>query len=106
MTFLDLANTAVTDAGLVHLSKMRDMTCLVLDGTAINGSGLGALTKMPHMSQLQLMNSQMTGENWLKFVPTMESYGQGLMFLTKGSKITPEDEQKIRKVTKGQAFLN
>ena len=106
LTFLDLGNTAVTDAGLVHLSKMRDMSCLVLDGTAINGSGLGALTKMPNMSQLQLMNSQMTDENWLKFVPTMESYGHGLMFLTRGSKITPEEDQKIRKVTKGQAFLN
>jgi Leucine-rich repeat (LRR) protein len=103
---LSLANTAITDAGLVHLSAMRKMHLLVLDGTAVNGSGLGALTKMPNMSQLQLMNSQLTGENWMKFVPKMESYDRGLMFLSKGSKITPEEAQKIRKLSKGQAFIN
>ena len=52
MEELSLANTAVTDAGLVHLSVMRELHLLVLDGTAVNGSGLGALTKMPNMSQL------------------------------------------------------
>ena len=106
MEELSLDNTAVTDAGLVHLSAMRELHLLVLDGTAVNGSGLGALTKMPNMSQLQLMNSQLTGENWIKFVPTMESYDRGLMFLSRGSKITPEEAQKIRKMSKGQAFIN
>ena len=106
MEELSLDNTAVTDAGLVHLSAMRELHLLVLDGTAVNGSGLGALTKMPNMSQLQLMNSQLTGENWIKFVPKMESYDRGLMFLSRGSKITPEEAQKIRKMSKGQAFIN
>lgn len=106
MEELSLDNTAVTDAGLVHLSAMRELHLLVLDGTAVNGSGLGALTKMPNMSQLQLMNSQLTGENWMKFVPKMESYDRGLMFLSRGSKITPEEAQKIRKMSKGQAFIN
>ena len=106
MEELSLDNTAVTDAGLVHLSAMRELRLLVLDGTAVNGSGLGALTKMPNMSQLQLMNSQLTGENWIKFVPKMESYDRGLMFLSRGSKITPEEAQKIRKMSKGQAFIN
>jgi hypothetical protein len=105
LTYLGLASTAVTDAGLVHLSGMRGMSCLILDGTAVNGSGLGALTKMPKMYQLQLMNSQLTGKNWLNHVPNMESYGKGLMFLTKGSKITPEEDQQIRKVAKGQTYL-
>jgi hypothetical protein len=102
---LGLASTAVTDAGLVYLSGMRGMSCLILDGTAVNGSGLGALTKMPKMYQLQLMNSQLTGENWLNHVPNMESYGKGLMLFTKGSKITPEEDQQIRKVSKGQTYL-
>ena len=106
MEELSLDNTAVTDAGLVHLSAMRELHLLVLDGTAVNGSGLGALTKMPNMSQLQLMNSQLTAENWIKFVPKMESYDRGLMFLSRGSKITPEEAQKIRKMSKGQAFIN
>ena len=106
MEELSLDNTAVTDAGLVHLSAMRELHLLVLDGTAVNGSGLGALTKMPNMSQLQLMNSQLTGENWMKFVPKMESYDRGLMFLSRGSKITPEEAEKIRKMSKGQAFIN
>ena len=106
MEELSLDNTAVTDAGLVHLSAMRELRLLVLDGTAVNGSGLGALTKMPNMSQLQLMNSQLTAENWIKFVPKMESYDRGLMFLSRGSKITPEEAQKIRKMSKGQAFIN
>ena len=106
MEELSLDNTAVTDAGLVHLSAMRELHLLVLDGTAVNGSGLGALTKMPNMSQLQLMNSQLTRENWMKFVPKMESYDRGLMFLSRGSKITPEEAQKIRKMSKGQAFIN
>ena len=105
MEELSLAKTAVTDAGLVHLSAMRELHLLVLDGTVVNGSGLGALTKMPKMSQLQLMNTQLTGENWLKFVPKMESYGEGLMFLSRGSKITPEEALKIRKLSKGQAFI-
>ena len=106
LTELDLGNTAVTDAGLVNLSGMRKLQLLVLDGTAVNGSGLGSLIKMPDMSQLQLMNSQLTGENWLKFVPKMESYRQGLMFLSRGSKITPEEAEEIRTVAVGQAFLN
>ena len=106
MKHLDLASTAVTDAGLVNLAGMRELHFLALDGTVVNGSGLGSLIKMPNMSQLQLMNSQLTAENWLKFVPKMESYSQGLMFLSRGSKITPDEAQEIRKLAKGQSFLN
>jgi len=95
-----LTKTAAIPAG------MRELHFLALDGTVVNGSGLGSLIKMPNMSQLQLMNSQLTAENWLKFVPKMESYSQGLMFLSRGSKITPDEAQEIRKLAKGQSFLN
>jgi len=43
---LDLSRTAVTDAGLVHLSELTELQLLWLDGTRVSQAGRMTLQRM------------------------------------------------------------
>ena len=109
LTILDLKGTAVTDAGLVALKGMRKLNGLNLDDTKIDGSGLGVLKDMPLEGYgLRMEGTLLTGQNWMEQVPKLKSYNNGLMMVTRKSKITPDEEAKISKMLPpmSQAFLN
>ena len=42
---LDLENTQVTDAGLVHLKDLTKLTTLILAGTSVTKAGVAELKK-------------------------------------------------------------
>lgn len=57
---LDLAQTAVTDAGLVHLREKPYFVDLNLDGTAVTDAGLDAVNKIRTLVVLSLNNTRVT----------------------------------------------
>src|SRR5262245_35476981 len=52
--WLDLAGTAVTDAGLTNLATMPNLTRLHLERTGITDEGLAALTGLASLEYLNL----------------------------------------------------
>ena len=50
LRYLDLTNTQVTDAGLVHLAGLTKLEELVLDGTQVTDAGVEELKrKLPSL---------------------------------------------------------
>lgn len=107
LEWLGLQNSNITDEGLAHVSRMSKLHFLNLDGTRLTGSKLSALKELP-LSQLQMANTELTGENWMRHVPELRSYEGGLMMITRNSKITADEADRIRKMLKAgsQAFLH
>jgi eukaryotic-like serine/threonine-protein kinase len=59
---LSLADTKVTDAGLVHLRKLQRLTRLNLSQTAIKGPGLDHLQDASGLVELNLADTQITDQ--------------------------------------------
>lgn len=96
---LTLANTAISDAGLASLKGMTKLKLLSLQGTKLTGSSLYFLKEMPlEEGGLAMQRTLLTGKNWMEHVPNFKSYNKGLMMFTRDSKITPEEEARIRKM--------
>ena len=57
---LDLINTQVTDAGLVHLSGLTSLRELYLGDTQITDAGLAHLRGLTSLRELDLINTQVT----------------------------------------------
>jgi hypothetical protein len=55
---LTLDGTKVTDAGLVHLSRLHRLFALELNDTAITGAGLKILGRLKAITWLELCNTQ------------------------------------------------
>lgn len=55
LTWLDLGETAVTDAGMATLTRMKNLRRLQLDHTAITGQGLAHLKGLPKLESLNLV---------------------------------------------------
>lgn len=60
LRFLSLAETGITDAGLVHLSRLTLLEELHLDNTYITDDGLGALAALPSLRVLDLKDTNVT----------------------------------------------
>jgi RNA polymerase sigma factor (sigma-70 family) len=61
---LDLSGTAVTDAGLKELARLRNLVkleALNLSGTAVSDAGLKELARLRNLVKLDLRQSQVTG---------------------------------------------
>ena len=64
---LDLANTAVTDAGLQHLKDAPGLEILNLTETKISDAGLEVFQHMPNLKELRLDNLNIHDDG-LKFL--------------------------------------
>jgi Leucine-rich repeat (LRR) protein len=60
LDYLNLVNTAVTDAGLAHLSKLPKLRELFLDGTAITDVGLDHLSGCTNLERLGISETAVT----------------------------------------------
>ena len=60
VVWLDLSKTAVTDAGLMELAGLQNLSSLDLSGTAVANAELNALTKLPNLTTLDLRGSKVT----------------------------------------------
>lgn len=61
LQMLRLEKTAVTDAGLVHLSTLTALDELVLERTAVGDAGLRYLRDLPSLRVLNLVRTRCTG---------------------------------------------
>ena len=70
---LNLAKSALTDAGLAKLGSMPKLERLRLDGTAIGDAGLGALGSLPSLESINLIGTKVTGASvaWLTAQPAL-----------------------------------
>ena len=60
LTALDLTGSPVTDAGLAHLSRSAQLVALELGGTAVSDAGLAILTGLPRLESLNLRKTRVT----------------------------------------------
>jgi mono/diheme cytochrome c family protein len=61
ITWLDLAGTGVTDAGLAQVAAMGKLTSLHLERTGITDAGLAHLAGLKHLEYLNLYGTKVTG---------------------------------------------
>jgi hypothetical protein len=60
LEYLNLVDTAVTDAGLTHLSKLPKLGQLYLDGTAATDVGMAHLSGCTNLDSLGISNTAVT----------------------------------------------
>jgi hypothetical protein len=60
LTRLHLERTGITDAGLAHVAALNDLEYLNLYGTSITDAGLNQLEQMPKLKQLYLWQTKVT----------------------------------------------
>lgn len=58
---LNLAKSAITDAGLAQIGAMPNLERLRLDGTMAGDAGLSALGALPRLESINLVGSKVTG---------------------------------------------
>ncbi|MDA0841354.1 MAG: hypothetical protein O2857_26620, partial [Planctomycetota bacterium] len=63
LSWLNLANTRVTDAGLVHLKGLKHLTRLHLEKTEISDAGLAHLAGLADLEYLNLYGTNVTDES-------------------------------------------
>lgn len=59
---IHLAGTAVTDAGMEHLAKMKSLALVNVEDTTVGDAGLRKLVTLPGLADLWLSGSQVTDE--------------------------------------------
>jgi len=71
--WLDLGETAVTDAGLATVAAMRELRRLQLDRTAVTDAGLASVTPLSRLESLNLFGTAVTddGLTALKALPRL-----------------------------------
>ncbi|MFM7134134.1 MAG: c-type cytochrome domain-containing protein [Planctomycetota bacterium] len=71
---LNLAKTAIGDAGLGQIGSMPNLTHLRLDGTAVGDAGLSALGSLPKLESLNLVGSKATAASvaWIRSQPALK----------------------------------
>lgn len=60
--WLDLTCTKVTDAGIVHLKKLKNLRVLSLDGTLVSNNCLEHVEHLKQIEQLELGGTRITDE--------------------------------------------
>ena len=100
--WLDLGETAVTDAGLQALSAMKNLRRLHLDRTAISDSGLKQLAPLTHLESLNLHATKISDKGLLALqnLPRLRS-----VYLWQ-TKTTPAGVEKLAKVQTDQAKIS
>jgi hypothetical protein len=54
LRYLDLAGSAISDAGLEHLTTLRELARINLAGTRVTGTGLKRLAALPHLEWINV----------------------------------------------------
>lgn len=93
---LRLSQTAITDAGLVHIAKFTRLKELVLDYTKIQGRGLSSLTGLSELRDLHLYKTSIDDEGLQNVAQLKQLEG---LSLGGSLKITDRGIQSISQLT-------
>lgn len=63
---LYLSNTAVTDAGLVHIAKMRSLVSLSVNETSVSDHGIALLNGLNNLDRIDLRNTRVSRDGILE----------------------------------------
>jgi DNA-binding response OmpR family regulator len=80
LRFLSLADTNVTNEGLVHLKDLKELQELHLDATQVNDDGLPLLTCLENLEVLDLKETQVTDAGLARLQPLKKLRG---LYLTR-----------------------
>jgi DNA-binding response OmpR family regulator len=80
LRFLSLADTNVTNEGLVHLKDLKELQELHLDATQVNDDGLPLLTGLENLEVLDLKETQVTDAGLAQLQPLKKLRG---LYLTR-----------------------
>ncbi|QMU28603.1 c-type cytochrome domain-containing protein [Adhaeribacter radiodurans] len=80
--WLDMSETKITDNGLVHLKKLKNLTRLSLDQTAVSDAGLSAIQSLTHLKYLNLYGTKVTDQG-LKILASCKSLKSIYLWQTK-----------------------
>jgi hypothetical protein len=64
---LDLSRTGVTDAGMLELSRLSELSILWLTGTEVTNRGLERLSRLSKLKHLDINRTGVTSTAWQKF---------------------------------------
>ncbi|MCC6490218.1 MAG: DUF1553 domain-containing protein [Candidatus Hydrogenedentes bacterium] len=92
ITWLNLAGTAVTDAGLAQLAAMPNLTSLHLERTGVGDAGLTNLKGLTHLEYLNLYGTKV-GDAGLDNLQTLQSLKKLYLW---NSQVTAEGGAKIQ----------
>ena len=93
LTWLNLAGTKVTDAGIKNLSSHKNLTRLHLEKTAISDAGLVALTSLDNLEYLNLYGTKVTN-NGLKELAKLKNLKKVYLWQTGVDKAGVEQLKK------------
>ena len=97
ITWLDLSDTNITDAGLAHLASFKNLTRLHLEKTKITDAGLSHLKDLENLSYLNLYGTQVSDEG-LKQLAGLKNLRTLYLWQTK---VTPEGVQELQQKIPG-----
>ena len=60
LTWINLRNTKVSDAGLKQLGKLQYLQYINLSGTQVSDKGISALASIKSLNEIYLWNSKVT----------------------------------------------
>jgi len=90
---LDLANTGITDSGLVRLRKIESLRGLTLNNTGVTDDGLVHLQRLGNLDHLDLENLSVTNSGLVHLYAF-----QNLRFLNlSGTNVTEEGILRLKK---------
>ena len=101
ITWLNLANTKVTDAGLAALAGLPNLTVLHLERTGITDAGLEHLKGLQYLEYLNVYGTGVSDAG----LATLEGVKSLKKLYTWQSKVTPEGVNKI-KATNPALYVN
>ena len=93
LTFLDLYNTKITDAGIKKVSKLQQLAALDLYNTKITDAGLKEVAKLEKLTVLGLSRTQITDAG-LKEVAKLQQLTVLSLLFTKVTKAGVAELQK------------
>jgi hypothetical protein len=65
---IDLSNTQVTDQGMTHLLRARNLESIRLTRTAVTAAGIETLKQLPNVHEIQIDDGRLTTDEHLALV--------------------------------------
>ena len=81
LIWLKLGNTKITDAGLIAVSKLKNLTKLYVENTAVTDNGLGSLKNLQQLQYLNLTATKVTA-NGITQLKELKNLQQIYLFKT------------------------